>query len=126
MSLQNQTNELRSSLEKLRQHYITHDKPENKKDPDFFQYVKEETTPLFEHIDQWQKEAEKFVQHREVNVHPQQVEDTAENVKLLLLHSYYIDVRRKRYMELYHSVLYVFQLIENDIANNPSLANQSH
>ncbi|WP_163537623.1 DUF1798 family protein [Gracilibacillus sp. YIM 98692] len=115
MLLNTSINKLTNSLEYLKKYYLEHEKPENKKDPEFFQFVREQTEPIFEIIDQWYEAAISFVQNRNVYVHPQQIESTAENLKLILLHSYYIDVRRKRYMELYKSVLYVFDLLKNDL-----------
>ncbi|QGH37003.1 DUF1798 family protein [Gracilibacillus salitolerans] len=109
--------ELEKKLGRLKEYYLTHERPENKRDPQFFAFVKENTEPVFETIDQWYEEALNFVKNRNVNVHPQQVESTAENIKLLLLHSYYVDVRRKRYMELHQSVMYVFDLLKNDMQN---------
>ncbi|WP_244535174.1 DUF1798 family protein [Gracilibacillus kekensis] len=108
--------ELEKELSSLQEYYLTHEKPENKRDPEFFAFVKEQTEPIFIKVDKWYEEALVFVKNRDVQVHPQQIESTEENIKLLLLHSYYIDVRKKRYMELYQSVLYVFDLLKNDIS----------
>lgn len=111
-------NELEEELKTLKGYYLSHEKPEHKRDPEFFAYVKEQTEPVFDIVDKWHEEALAFVKNREVQVHPQQVESTEENIKLLLLHSYYIDVRKKRYMELHQSVLYVFDLLKNDLNKN--------
>ncbi len=110
--------ELEKELVRLKEYYLTHERPENKRDPDFFAFVKENTEPVFETVDQWYGEALNFVKDRDVHVHPQQIESTEENIKLLLLHSYYVDVKRKRYMELHQSVIYVFDLLKNDIDNH--------
>ncbi|MDC3415338.1 DUF1798 family protein [Aquibacillus salsiterrae] len=105
------TNELERTFAQLKDKYLTSEKPLDKRDQAFFNYVKEETTPLYKMIQQWETLAETFVKRREVGVHPQQVVSTKENLELLLLHSYYIDVKRKRYMELYQSIQYVFDLL---------------
>ncbi|SFL85712.1 protein of unknown function [Gracilibacillus orientalis] len=109
--------ELEKELLRLKEYYLAHERPENKRDPEFFAFVKENTEPIFEKVDHWNEEALNFVKNRNVKVHPQQVESTEENIKLLLLHSYYVDVKRKRYMELYQSVLYVFDSLKNDFHN---------
>ncbi|MGP4041302.1 DUF1798 family protein [Gracilibacillus sp. D59] len=109
--------DLEKELVKLKEYYLSHERPENKRDPKFFAFVKDNTEPVFETVDQWYEEALNFVKNRNVKVHPQQVESTEENIKLLLLHSYYVDVKRKRYMELHQSVIYVFDLLKNDIHN---------
>ncbi|MCZ0701892.1 hypothetical protein J2T56_000333 [Natronobacillus azotifigens] len=105
------TSQLKSELEKLKQRYLTEEKPENKRDPDFFAMAKAETSHLFQLIDTWEEEANDLIQKRVItSVHPQQVISTKENMELLLMHSYYIDVNKKRYMELFQSVFYVFDL----------------
>lgn len=109
--------DLEKELLSLKEYYLTHERPENKRDPELFLFVKENTEPVFNMVDKWYEEALSFVKDRSVNVHPQQIESTEENIKLLLLHSYYVDVRRKRYMELYQSVIYVFDILKNDIKN---------
>ncbi|QDP40423.1 DUF1798 family protein [Radiobacillus deserti] len=115
MTLHESIESLKKDLQHLHTYYETHEKPENKRDPAFFEYVKEETTPIYKKIKAWEQEALAFVKDREVRVHPQQVASTAENLELLLMHSYYIDVRKKRYMELYKSVEYVFDLLLKDL-----------
>lgn len=107
--------ELEKELKFLKDRYLTHEKPANRRDPDFFTYVKEQTKLTFDLIHKWHEEASKFVKNREVMVHPQQIQSTEENLHLILMHSYYIDTPRKRYMELYKSILYVFDLLKNDI-----------
>jgi hypothetical protein len=116
MDLKQKTLELQTHVLNLKERYLTNEQPEDKKDKDFFAFVKEETTPIYLLNQGWEEEAKQFVQNRDVQVHPQQIASTSENIELLLLHSYYIDVKKKRYMELHNSVLYVFDLLLNDIA----------
>ena len=115
MKLAIYTSNLEKELEVLKQRYLTHERPENRRDPAFFSFVKQSTDSLFELVNNWYNEATIFVKNREVLVHPQQIESTEENIKLLLLHSYYIDTPKSRYMELYQSVLYVFGLLKKDV-----------
>ncbi|KAB8138507.1 DUF1798 family protein [Gracilibacillus oryzae] len=117
MQLLEQTIQLEQVLVKLKDHYLTNERPENKRDPVFFQFVKEQTSPVFEQIDHWYKNALQFIQNREVKVHPQQLQSTEDNLKILLLHSYYIDVRKRRYMDLYQSIQYVLDSLKQDIKN---------
>ncbi|WP_138417041.1 DUF1798 family protein [Aquibacillus sediminis] len=109
------TDQLQLKIDELKSRYLTNEKPENKRDRDFFMYVKDQTTPTYEMIQQWQEVALAFVKDRKVQVHPQQIESTSENLELLLMHSYYIDVKRKRYMELHHSIHYVFDRLLEDL-----------
>lgn len=114
MSVKTQTIELKQSLQYLKKQYYQREKPENKRDPAFFSFVKTETAPIFELVDSWAKETAHEVKQRHLRIHPQQVASTKENVELLLLHSYYIDVREKRYMNLYNSVCYILDIILED------------
>lgn len=115
MDVKQITLELKTDLARLKHRYETSEKPQNKRDRDFFQFVKQETTPLYEKIHLWEELASAFVKRREAKVHPQQVASTTENMELLLLNSYYIDAKRNRYMDLYQSVLYVFDALLDDV-----------
>ncbi|MBM7569866.1 DUF1798 family protein [Aquibacillus albus] len=117
MNLTKTTRDLKRILEELKAHYLENEKPEDKRDKAFFEFVKHKTTPVYERLKKWEDEALEFVKNREVHVHPQQIASTKENMELLLLHSYYIDVKRKRYMELNQSVHYVLDILLNDLSN---------
>nr|WP_302328495.1 DUF1798 family protein [Salirhabdus salicampi] len=88
--------------------------PVDKKDMDVFKKIKEETSPNFSLIEEWEKETNAHV--HKLSVFPNQIQNTRDNMELLLLHSYYIDVKRKRFMELYHSVDFVLKQIRQDIS----------
>ncbi|MBM7552505.1 DUF1798 family protein [Thalassobacillus pellis] len=106
-----QTMELKRLSDHLAERYAAGEGPVDRKDHDFFQMVKKETMPLFEKNDKWLDTASAFVKDREVKVHPNQVQSTHENIELLILHSFYLDVKKKRYNELHHSVHYVLDMI---------------
>lgn len=114
--LQEQTKSLKQQLDQLKERYETNDPPEDRRDKVFFSYVKEVTEPIYKHLETWEEDTLGLVKNREVNLHPQQVTSTRENMELLLMHSFYIDVKRKRYMELYKSVHYIFDQLLKDIA----------
>lgn len=115
LDLKDKSMELIKHFDILKVQYLNNEAPEDKKSKEFFARVKQETTPIYRLIGEWGEEARIFVQQREVNVHPQQVVSTSENMELLLMHSYYIDVKRKRYMELNHSVHFVMDQLIADI-----------
>ncbi|MDL4840842.1 DUF1798 family protein [Aquibacillus rhizosphaerae] len=115
MEFKRMTLELKERLDRLAQYYLENEKPKDKRDKDFFMFVREQTTPTFQLLQEWEMEALKFVKNRDVRVHPQQVSSTKENMDLLLMHSYYIDVNRKRYMNLNKSVHYVFDILLEDL-----------
>lgn len=108
MNLMQETEQLKEHLKRLKNIYEENNPPESKKDKQFFLMVKERIEPVYELLEKWEEKALKAVKERKVNLHPQQVTSTRENMELLLLNSYYVDVKRKRYMELNHSVLFIF------------------
>lgn len=113
--LMNQTHKLMEELDHLKDYYLTHEAPENTRDKQFFLMVKEKTNPVYKILEEWEEKALHSVKEREVDVHPQQITSTRENMELLLLHSYYIDVKQKRYMEMNHSIQYVFNQLLRDL-----------
>lgn len=116
MELKERTEQLLHNLNDLKNQYETSTAPENKKDKAYFEYVKTETVPIYERLDEWEKAALQMTKERKINVHPQQIASTKENMELLLMHSFYMDVRRKRYMELYKSIKYIFDQIMEELS----------
>lgn len=106
------TAELQQASLRLKEKFLNTEQPKNLGDPEFFQIVKKETEPLFKLSEGWEEVALAAIKKRELLVHPQQIESTRENFELILLHSYYIDVTPKRYMELQQAVNYVCELIK--------------
>lgn len=115
MDIKEQTIELKRHLQLLKDNYEENDPPENKKDIAFFTNVKSKTAPVYAMLETWETDTLEIVKQRKVNVHPHQITSTRENMELLLMHSYYIDAKRKRYIELNHSVLYVFDQLLRDL-----------
>jgi|SRR5690625_3375323 len=108
------TNTLISELEHLKEiFYLSDGETDNKQL--YFQYVKEETTPIFELLINWEEKALAFIKEGNGYVHPRQIIATKENMELVLLHSYYKDIRKRRYMEYYSSCLYVFNQLKEEI-----------
>lgn len=118
MEVKQLTLELKKDFERLRDRYEISEKPEDKRSREFFLLVKEETTPVYNKIQAWEESASLFVKQRKVKVHPQQIASTKDNMELLLLNSYYLDAKRKRYMDLYQSIMYVFDGLLSDIEEN--------
>ncbi|HLR01472.1 MAG TPA: DUF1798 family protein [Virgibacillus sp.] len=110
-----QTYKLKDELDRLKDYYLTHEPPESKNDKPFFMMVKETLEPIYQALEKWEEDALHSAKQRQTNVHPQQITSTKENMDMLLLHSYYIDVKRKRYMEMNHSIHYVFDQLLRDL-----------
>ncbi|WP_082234026.1 DUF1798 family protein [Halobacillus massiliensis] len=108
------THELKQLIDERHEKYMTTEGPVDKKDHDFFNRVKLETQSMFELTEKWRKAAEVYVKDRNVRVHPNQVSSTHENVEMLILHSYYLDVEKKRFKELHQSSHYVLDMILDD------------
>jgi len=115
MQLKLQTKQLKKYLDILKHKFEENNPPEHISDKDFFLKMKEETAPIYALLEEWEEEALTFVKNRLVNVHPQQIISTKENIELIILHSYYIDARKRRYMELNQSSHYIFNQILNEI-----------
>src|SRR5690625_1310130 len=120
MKLKYQTEQQKKHVSDLKTKYKTNAPPENKKDKQFFLQMKEETAPIYQLLAQWEESALKSVKERDVHVHPQQITSTRENMELMLLHSYYIDAKKKRFMELHNSIIYVFDQLLREIERHQS------
>ncbi|WP_188453897.1 DUF1798 family protein [Virgibacillus oceani] len=115
MKLKEQTEQLKQELNLLKDRYVNNQPPEDKRDKAFFLFVKEYTAPIYKLLENWEAAALKTVKERKVTVHPHQVTSTRENMELILMHSFYIDVKRKRYMELNHSVHFIFDQLLHEL-----------
>lgn len=101
------TKQLKEIVDQLHDVFLREgDRPEIS-DKAFFLQMKAETAPMYETLAIWEELALAEVKARNVQVHPHQVNSTVENVELLILHSYYKDLRKRKYMEYYFSTHYV-------------------
>ncbi|HEY4602481.1 MAG TPA: DUF1798 family protein [Cerasibacillus sp.] len=104
---------LKEKLNELCEIYHKGEPPENRRDTQFFSYVKEETAPIFSLLDEWEQACLNAFENKSINVFPGQIQSTKENMELVIMHSYYIDIRKKRYMSYIQSIEYVFDQIRN-------------
>lgn len=81
----------------------------------FFYEVKEQTTPIFAAVDEWEKIINEAIKDQSLKLHPSLVAQTKENFELIIMHSYYHDVDEKRYQELIKSIDYVLDIIEQEM-----------
>lgn len=114
-NLDNLTKLLLDELIKLKA--IFENEEQSRKDASFFEYVKNETKQLFQLLDEWEKVATHFVTIQKLSLHKQQIEATKDNMRTLILHSYYKDVRKRRYMEIYKSCQFIFQQIIKEFSD---------
>lgn len=109
------TKQLKKHLYRLKERFENSDPPEHISDKDFFLQMKKETEPIFHLLEQWEEEALQFVKNIDVRIYPHQIYATKENIELLLLHSYYIDVRSRIYMEYYQSSQFILDQLMDEI-----------
>lgn len=109
------TEELEAFLAQLKHYFETKEPPESFSDRDRFNEMKKETAPIYNLLKNWEEQALKLIKQRKLNIHPQQIQSTKENIERIIVHSYYIDVRRRIYMELHQSTQYIFNQILRDL-----------
>jgi len=103
------TKALSNYLDTLKRMFEQSEKP--KADKEFFQFVKKETVPYFDLLEKWEFQALQAIRERKSTLHSQQITSTKENMETLILHSYYIDVRKRNYMEINKSCHYIFNQV---------------
>ncbi|WP_054753104.1 DUF1798 family protein [Piscibacillus salipiscarius] len=103
------TRELKDQdVEEIHDRYF-YDRKFDRKNYDDFNLMKEEATPIFEKIEKWEDDANDLV--HKLPIFPNQIKNTKDNLEIMILHSYFNDVRKKRFVELYQSVKYNLNLI---------------
>jgi len=117
MTLREKTILLKQQLLQLKSRFFKNDPPESIKDRTFFKQMKEETKSIFQLLNEWESETLTFLQNKQSTLYPQQIEATSENMQMIILHSYYIDVRKRIYMEYFKSTIYVFDQLLSELAN---------
>lgn len=115
IKLRVKTEQLKNHLDFLLDKYESNDPPKSMNDKPFFLEMKEKTAPIYDLLESWEDLALKMVKERKVSLHPHQVISTKENIELLLLHSFYIDAKHRRYMELNQSSHYILNQLLTDI-----------
>lgn len=101
---------LQDELERLKTRYETGEK-KDVTDHAYFTYVQKETEHLFTLLSDWERCAQESIQKLKETVFPQQITATYDNVKAVILHSYYRDIRIKQYMKIYKACNYILQNI---------------
>ena len=88
-------------------------KPENTSD--FFNYVKTETEPIFALVKKWEALLAEESTNRKMIIPENIILSTNDNMTALIMHSFYKDVRRRRYMEIKRSCLYTYQSVLKEL-----------
>jgi len=112
MDLLQETISLQDHIQRLKSRYLKGDPPGEFKDKAFFNFVKEDTAHIYELLSIWELHTMAFLKNeKSAPVHPHQIISTTENIELIIMHSYYMDVKDKRYMELNISINYVLGIL---------------
>lgn len=83
----------------------------------FFEKVRTEINPIYDMVEAWEEKTSYLIQQRKVDLHPKQVDATVKSIKAIALHSYYLDVRKRRYQDIKKSVEYVLQLLLKELSS---------
>ena len=75
---------------------------------EFFNKIKPEAEQYLVLLSDWEKQARLLTQKGVLKIFPQQIDATVDNMKALIMHSYYKDVRKRRYIEIKKSCYYIF------------------
>lgn len=116
MSLQPLTIQLINDLHTLKDQFYQEEIEEDQHA--FFHSVKEKTDIIFETLHAWEEACLAYVKETKSTVHFKQIIATKENIELLIVHSFYKDMRKRRYMEYYQSSLYVLQQLEKELIHD--------
>lgn len=109
------TNNLKNELNSLQKMFKKTKEEEINRNRNYFEFVKRDSKPLFELIDMWYDKALHIVNNYDISVYDVQIKTTKENFEMIILHSYYGDVRRRRYVEMNRSCLYVFDQLMKEL-----------
>lgn len=111
------TEKLLEEVNQCQDRFLSGEKPE--KNRAFFEEIRKEADATFQLLDGWVEQATIVVEQKEIKVlHLQQIEATKENVESLVLHSYYKDTRKRRFIEIYKSCYYIFAQVLNELEEN--------
>lgn len=109
------TKKLKSELSLLQEKFESTESQNIKRNREFFEYVKNDSELLFELIEKWSEQTTSLIENNNISVYQDQVNATKENFEMIILHSYYADIRKRRYVEMNKSCLYVFDRLIKEI-----------
>lgn len=83
----------------------------------FFTFVKGETEPIFKSLNNWEKLIIEENKRGRLIIPEHIILSTKDNMTALIMHSFYKDVRRRRYMEIKRSCIYTYQSVLKELDN---------
>lgn len=103
-----------NDIKKLEQIFL-HDVPYTFQSEKDFNHVKAETEPIFERLEEWEKLVLDKINKRIISFPITMVDSTVDNISAYIMHSFYKDVRKRRYIEIKQSSLYVLRLLLKEL-----------
>lgn len=114
--IQNLTNSLIEYTDYLQSLFSEENREVNHSET-FFNFVKTDSDNIFATLKKWQQAVKNGIAIGELSTPVQVIDSTVDNMSTLIMHSYYKDVRRRRYIEIKKSCMYVFHLILKELDN---------
>lgn len=109
-SVKELTNQLINYNQQITEIYVK--TKESNKDANFYTEVKPFADNVHRTALKWKKAASKWLQHAKINyLHPQQIEDTYENLLIVSVKAFQKTTRPKRFREMTKSIDYVLNTI---------------
>lgn len=102
----NYTEKLIFYLDVLEQVFLTEKSVKDERA--FFEHVQVETEPIFTMLETWNEAVLLKITRQELYFPTALIASTKGNMQALVMHSYYQDVRKRRYMEINQTCFYVF------------------
>jgi len=84
---------------------------------EFFTYVKNNSKEIFAILDEWVNLLSELNEQGNSVINQAIIESTKDNMNALIMHSYYKDVRRRRYMEINRSCIYTYQSVLKELTD---------
>src|SRR5690625_219055 len=113
------TKDLISRLDYLQTLFDDKTRDINHSEP-YFRFVKEDSQEVFKTLNQWEKLVLDAIDSGSISIPQQLIESTIDNMNAFIMHSYYQDIRRRKYIEMKKSCLYVFHLVLRSNENGPN------
>src|SRR5690625_1933742 len=117
MSLYAKTISLQKYLYELQNRFETNKPPRLMDDRSFFYEMKKETKPIYKLLKEWKHKKLNYIANNKSRLFPQQIAATIDNIEMIILHSYYIDIRRRFYMEYFNSTIYILEQLLAELSH---------
>lgn len=102
-------------VEQLKDLFHKNTEPKDINDHEYFFQLKKETAQLFSLLDEWENAVLLTLKEKPLKIFEHQITATKDNIEVLVMHSYYKDIRKRLYMERYYSIMLVLENIKKGL-----------